>query len=175
MRACIIGLTALAAVATASAASAADWTTYSHPELGFSIEAPAPLAVQTLSVATDVGPAPTTIFALDEGQAGAIILSVADYTGLKLRDVDKQKELDGLVNNLVARQSATLISQSPITVDGFPGREITARADPAGLLIKARIVYAGKRLYHLVAIGPAASGLPADYDRLEASLKIAKP
>lgn len=171
MRAWMIGLAALAA---ASSARAAEWTTYAHPELGFSIDSPTPLATQTTSAATPKGTVQTTLFAVDEGQGGAIVLAVGDYRGVKLGDMDIQKGLDGAVQGAVAKLNATLISETPITVDGFPGREITARADPAGLLIKGRIVYADQRLYQLMAVGPAAAGVPADFTRLETSLKLNK-
>lgn len=172
MRALIIGLAALAA---ASSAAAADWATYAHPELGFSIESPVAPATQTTSAATPKGPVKTTIFAVDEGKAGAIVLAVGDYRGVKLGDLDVQKGLEGSVKGAVAKLNAVLTSETPITVGGFPGREITARADPAGMLIRGRIVYADQRLYQLVAVGPAASGVPSDFARLESSLKIIKP
>jgi hypothetical protein len=178
MRRWFIGLAALVAVGAGTAAvaegQAAAWATYPHPELGFSIDAPMAPVSKTKTTQSTLGAVPTTLFAIDEGEAGAIILAVSDYSGVKT-SLDVNKGLDGAVTGAVASMSATLLSNDHITVDGLEGREITARADPAGLLIKGRIVFAGKRLYQLMAIGPAASGLPADFGRVEASLKIAKP
>jgi hypothetical protein len=172
MRAWIIGLAALAA---ASSAWAADWTTYAHPELGFTIESPVPPASKTTSTKTAGGAVQTTIFAIDEGQAGAIVLAVDDYRGVKLSPEDIRKGLEAAVQRPLTKMNATLLSETPITVDGFPGREISARADPAGLLIKGRVVFAGQRLYQLLAVGPAATGIPSDFERLEASFKVNRP
>jgi hypothetical protein len=172
MRAWII---ALAALAAASSAQAADWATYAHPELGFSIDSPVPPASQTTSASTPKGAVKTTVFAIDEGQTGAVVLAVDDYRGVKLSEDDVRKALEAAVQRPLKKLSAVLISDTPITVDGFSGREITARADPAGLLIKGRIVFTGQRLYQLIAVGPAATGVPGDFGRLESSFKLNRP
>jgi hypothetical protein len=171
MRSWIIGL---AAIGFASGAQAGTWTVCPHPELGFSIEAPAPLATASTTQATAMGPVKTVVFAIVENDTSPIALAVADYSGVNLAGLDVQKALDAAVKDPLGRLHAVLLTQTPITVDGFPGREITGRADPDGLLVKGRIVFTGRRLYQLVAIGPATSGVLADFDRLEASLKISK-
>lgn len=172
MRAWIIGLVALGA---ASSAWAADWTTYAHPELGFTIESPLPPASTTTSTAITGGAVQTTIFAIDEGQAGAVVLAVDDYRGVKLSPEDVRKGVEAAVQRPLTKMHATLLSDTPITIDGFPGREITARADPAGLLLKGRVVFAGQHLYQLFAIGPAATGVPTDFGRIETSFKVNRP
>lgn len=169
-----VGLAALVAAGAASAAQAADWKTYAHPELGFSIEAPVEPATKAEPYPSAMGPIPVTAFYIDEGGGSGIILTVSDYSGHKLT-IDPQKGLDILAQGAAADLNGTVLTKTPITVDGFPGREITARADPAGILIKGRIVYAGHRVYQLIGFGPAAGGVPADFERLEASLKISKP
>lgn len=185
MRAWVIGMAALAAVGGASGAWAqapaptqtaqpANWKIYAHPELGFSIESPAEPATKSEAYPSPMGPIPTNVFYIDEGGGWGILLTVGDYSRYKIT-VDPQKGLDRLAEGAAADLNGVLLSKTPITVDGFPGREIVARADPAGIIIKGRIIYAGQRVYQLMAVGPAASGVPADFERVETSLKLMKP
>ena len=56
----------------------------------------------------------------------------------------------------VARTQTVLVSEASRTMQGFPGREFEARNSGGGVM-NSRLIYAGSRLYMLIATFPSAS------------------
>jgi hypothetical protein len=59
-------------------------------------------------------------------------------------------------DDAVARTQTTLVSESASNTQGFPGREFAARNTGGGIL-NSRLIYAGSRLYMLIAAFPSVS------------------
>lgn len=59
-------------------------------------------------------------------------------------------------NGAVARTQTTLVSDSAVKMQGFPGREFLSRNSGGGVL-NSRILYVGSRLYMLTAVFPSAA------------------
>jgi hypothetical protein len=168
----IVGLAAAALVAGAAHA-AETWSKYPYPALGFTVEFPAAPAVQTMQQPTPLGAIPVTVVAVDLGARGAVMVSHADYGAVAPNaQLDPAKALDGAVDGSAANIHATITSRQEISVEGHPAREFTARADAQGYLLKSRVVLVGKHLYQVLGVGPAASGVPAEYERTAASLSF---
>jgi hypothetical protein len=169
----MIKLTVAVAAATALAGAAmaqqpAGWKTYSYPELGFAIDLPAAPTVQKMSIPTAIGPAPTTMVLVDEGQKGALILAASDYTGLNQAGDDDQ-----VLEACVKGETGSLggaTSDQKITVEGHAAREVTFQNTEKGIVARSRVVRIGMRLYQLIGVGVAGSDVPADFARAEQSL-----
>jgi hypothetical protein len=75
----------------------------------------------------------------------------------------------------VARTQTTLESESANNTQGFPGRDFVARNSGGGVL-NSRLVYAGSRLYMLVAAFPSAySRRDRDGNRFFNSFTVTSP
>jgi hypothetical protein len=67
-----------------------------------------------------------------------------------------QRTLDTARDDALARTQTTLMSESKDIVKGFPSREFAAR-NVGGGIMNARLIYAGSRLYMLIAAFPSAN------------------
>ncbi|HEY3811605.1 MAG TPA: hypothetical protein VGL66_00140 [Caulobacteraceae bacterium] len=165
-----LGAAALTAaiVAVAASASAQAWLPYANTELGFSVETPVAAQVSNTTVATPVGDVPTLYGAIDLGERGGMVFSVGDYTALIAgRPFDVDKALEGSVQGEVANIKGVLDSETTITIDGEPGREVTAHTDTAK--VRSRLVVRNSKIYMLIGVGPIATGVPPEFDRFEKS------
>jgi hypothetical protein len=75
----------------------------------------------------------------------------------RMNDLAPEKTLDQARDGALARTSTTKISEIRSNPQGFPGRDIEARNVGGGIL-DARLIYAGSRLYMLIATSPSAAG-----------------
>ena len=75
----------------------------------------------------------------------------------RMNDLVPEKTLDEARDGALARTATTKISEIRSNPQGFPGRDIEARNVGGGIL-DTRIIYAGSRLYMLIATSPSAAG-----------------
>jgi len=91
----------------------------------------------------------------------------------RMNDLVPEKTLDEARDGALARTATTKISEIRSNPQGFPGRDIEARNVGGGIL-DARLIYAGTRLYMLIATSPSAAGRhEADVNRFFNSFTIA--
>jgi hypothetical protein len=64
------------------------------------------------------------------------------------------RTLESARDGAMARTQTTLVNESTTDTQGFPGREFTARNAGGGVL-NSRLIYAGSRLYMLIAVFPS--------------------
>jgi len=74
----------------------------------------------------------------------------------RVNDLVPEKTLDQARDGALARTATTKISEVRSNPQGFPGRDIEAR-NVAGGILDARLIYAGRRLYMLIATSPSAA------------------
>jgi hypothetical protein len=79
----------------------------------------------------------------------------------RMNDLVPEKTLDEARDGALARTATTKISEVRSNPQGFPGRDIEAR-NVAGGILDARLIYAGSRLYMLIATSPSAAGRHED-------------
>jgi hypothetical protein len=79
----------------------------------------------------------------------------------RMNDLVPEKTLDEARDGALARTATTKISEIRSNPQGFPGRDIEARNVGGGIL-DARLIYAGSRLYMLIATSPSAAGRNED-------------
>jgi hypothetical protein len=85
----------------------------------------------------------------DAGMAYGVIYS--DYPDF-MKDADPQAVLDGGRDGAVAKIKGTLISETPLTLGGYPGRDITVSAGTLGF--RSRIYLVNTRIYSVIVTGP---------------------
>jgi hypothetical protein len=66
------------------------------------------------------------------------------------------RTMDMARDDALARTQSTLVSESRINLGGFPAREFMGR-NTGGGIIYSRLIFAGQRLYMLIAAFPSAS------------------
>ena len=74
----------------------------------------------------------------------------------RMNDLVPDKTLDQARDGALSRTSTTLVSEIRSNPQGFPGRDVVAHNVGGGIL-DARFIYAGTRLYMLIATSPSAS------------------
>jgi hypothetical protein len=74
----------------------------------------------------------------------------------RVNSAEPDRTLDMARDNAMQRTQTTLVTQSEISQQGFPGRDFSAR-NPGGGVINSRLVLARKRLYMLTAAFPSAA------------------
>jgi len=79
----------------------------------------------------------------------------------RMNDLVPEKTLDEARDGALARTATTKISEIRSNPQGYPGRDIEAR-NVAGGILDARLIYAGTRLYMLIATSPSAAGRHED-------------
>jgi hypothetical protein len=79
----------------------------------------------------------------------------------RMNDLVPEQTLDEARDGALARTATTKISEIRSNPQGFPGRDIEARNVGGGIL-DTRLIYAGSRLYMLIATSPSAAGRKED-------------
>jgi hypothetical protein len=74
----------------------------------------------------------------------------------RMNDLNPEKTIDQALDGALARTGTTLVSESRNSPQGFPGRDVVARNVGGGVL-DTRFIYAGARLYMLIATAPSAA------------------
>jgi hypothetical protein len=147
------------------------WPTYTNADFGISIDTPQAPAIQSGTVQSDIGPTPQLIGTMKLPGDAVMNFGVQDYGQRDLND-DVNLVLDHAVAAGVAKTHLVVDKLDKIEVDGVPGREITGHL--GDYVLKSRVLLAHKRILTLTAIAHAKDGVPADYARMEASLKVTK-
>lgn len=83
------------------------------------------------------------------------------------------KVLDGSANGQVTNVKGKLISQKPIKLGDYPGREVYFEVPEKGE-IRSRIFLVGKRLYQTMVQGPKVTVTSKDADKFLDSFKLTK-
>lgn len=75
----------------------------------------------------------------------------------RINDLVPDRTLDQARDGALARTSTTLVSEIRSNPQGYPGRDVVAHNAGGGVL-DARFIFAGTRLYMLIATSPSAAG-----------------
>jgi hypothetical protein len=171
------GLAAALLLAGSASAAPDQWTHKRFPALGYAMDFPAeptakaqkaPLsATQNIDIAIEY---------VDMGAKGAVLMAMSDYSGLGaapslFANPDVQsKILEGGVQGAVTESHSTLVSETTISVEGNPGREIYYKGDKQPFVGKAWIILVGERAYALTGVGEATAGVPRAFERMSKTL-----
>jgi hypothetical protein len=79
--------------------------------------------------------------------------------------------LDALRMDAVSNNKGQLLNESDMTIEGHPSRHIVLRTDK-GILIRARYILSGNRIYSLLFGIPEESNLPDEIQHIRESIAI---
>lgn len=147
----------------------------SSAEGRFRVAAPVALEETIESVAMPDGSSLALHNFIGEQNNRAYFVAYNDYPAEIIEQNDPQTLLDGTRNGSVQSMNGTLISESQITLNGYPGRELIAEApleDGNILAVKARIFIVENRLYQLFVAAPQAEISSADVDAFLNSFEL---
>jgi hypothetical protein len=128
---------------------------FKSEEGGFSIVAPYALQETSQSVNTEAGTIEVHMFIAEQGQE-AWLVGYSDYPEEIVQASDPEAILAGARDGAVANVNGQLVSDTEISLDGYPGREFSASVTQNGqdFVLRQRVFLVGNRLYQMVVIVP---------------------
>lgn len=149
------------------------WQTYTAPDGTFSIELPGQPAIEaTQAPLDDGGTAPMTLVSVQPTSSTAYMCSYVENDNLANKTPDEI--LEAARDGSLKKTQGTLMSQSRLTVQGYPALDVQAQARENSVT-DSRIVLAGKRLYMIVAVAGAQEREPKTVQRVLNSFKMINP
>ncbi len=140
-----------------------DWQPVDEAAQGFRVEMPGDpkhVVVQANNEAGSTEPISMLLVKPDSDRTYAIAWAEKPPVS-RMNDLVPDKTLDQARDGALVRTSTILTSEVRSNPQGFPGRDIVAHNASGGIL-KTRLIYAGSRLYMLIATSPSASALHED-------------
>ncbi|MEO8288279.1 MAG: hypothetical protein ABI670_17780 [Chloroflexota bacterium] len=114
----------------------------------------------------------TEMYGVKQGPI-AYVLKYADYPHALIAKTGADKWLDNERDYIVAGVQGKLLSESKISLDGYPGRELRVLADDGKYRI-CRIYLVGDRFYNVYVVMPDEGSLTPEIERYLDSLKLLK-
>ncbi|HEX7285606.1 MAG TPA: hypothetical protein VF532_05455 [Candidatus Angelobacter sp.] len=149
------------------------WQTYTAPDGTFSIELPGQPAIETTQAPLDDGrTAPMTLVSVQPTGSTAYMCSYVENDNFANKTPDEI--LEAARDGSLKKTQGTLVSQSRLTVQGYPALDIQAQARENSVT-DSRMVLAGKRLYMIVAVAGAQEREPKTVQRVFNSFKMINP
>jgi hypothetical protein len=127
------------------------WRAYTSAEGGFSVRLPAEPKGQKIILDTGVGRTYLNIYILNRKDDNFVYsIGYVDYPAslFQLKNADKILDdgRDGAVKNIKGK----LISESKISINKNPGREVTIEATAGDAVLRAKFFLVGQRMYQLM-------------------------
>jgi hypothetical protein len=151
----------------ATTASADTWEKLREEAGNFTVSVPGKPVKHTQTVDTEVGKV-DAIYYLVELQEGQIVYAAAynDYPKDFAQNADVEAVLDGVRNGNIKPHNGTVIDESKIKLDGYPGREYTFKGKLGGdgepINGHVRLFLVGNRLYQLIVLSSADTPAPKE-------------
>ncbi len=164
---------ACALLALAACAPELDWRELSVPEAHFSVLLPGKASRETRTLNTAAGALTMTMYAFSLKQ-GTMAVAYTDYPAAALAGEHAREQLDAERDALLRNIGASTHSEEEVRIAGLPGRQVYAegRSGARRVLLKARFVVAGSRLYQIAYVGERDSLATADIDMFLTSFKL---
>jgi hypothetical protein len=140
-----------------------DWKPVDESAQGFRIEMPGESNQTVVQANNEAGSTePISMLMAKPDSERTYAVAWADKPPVsRMNDLVPDKTLDQARDGALVRTSTTLVSEVRSSPQGYPGRDIVAHNAGGGIL-KTRLIYAGSKLYMLIATSPSASALHED-------------
>lgn len=126
------------------------WKPFSSKEGGFTILLPGTPTQETSRVNTDVGPVSVKRFYVIRNNEALYGVAYSDFPNKSsLNSGEINQLLAQVVSGFVQGSRGKLVSQKPIRLGDFPGREVRIQL-PQGVIARGRIYWVNNRLYQVV-------------------------
>ena len=136
-----------------------DWRPIDQTADGFKIEMPGdPKRVVVQATSETGGTEPVSMLMVKPDGDRTYAVAWADRPPVaRMNDLIPDKTLDQAREGALTRTQTFLVSETRSTPQGYPGRDVVAHNVGGGVL-DTRFVYAGQRLYMLIATSASAAG-----------------
>ncbi len=141
---------------------------------GFSIATPGEMRETTQDVPTAAGNIKISLYQTTLGE-NAFVAGYSDFPAAVLKQTSTDKMLDGARDGAARNVNGTVVSDTKITLDGSPGREIVIHGKaPSGQEATAKVRYylVKNRLYQIMVVTPKGNGGAAGTDDFLQSFKL---
>lgn len=150
-----------------------DWRELSVPEGRFAVWLPATAQRESRVLATAAGAVTMTMYAciLKHASMG---VAYSDYPAAALAPEHRRAQLDAARDALLRNIRGGVRVEEDVDVAGLPGRQIHAEgsAGAESVMLKARFVVAGNRLYQIAYAGAKDGVAMADVDMFLSSFRL---
>ena len=102
---------------------------------------------------SSIGPLDSKMIMLEVPNSAFYALAYVDYPKEEVGKANPDKLLDGARDGAVGKVKGTLKSETKISMNGFPGRELRIEA-PGDIALAARIYLVKERLYQTLVVTP---------------------
>jgi hypothetical protein len=150
------------------------WQKVDRSTDGFTVEMPTDVKEIQIPAYNETGGSEQVnmIFATPDAETTYSVAWADDPPVARYSDMSPDKTLDTARDGALARTQTTLVSETKGQPQGFPDREFASRNIGGGVM-NSRLIYAGKRLYMLIAAFPSTSARrDEDVNRFFNSLQI---
>jgi hypothetical protein len=145
------------------------WPRYTSAVGGYSVEMPGAPKESSEPVETVAGTI-TMHSATAEAADGMYIVNVSDYPTV-ISDV--KRSFDGSRDQMLAQSPGTsVLEEREISLGAIPGRALVVDVPAQKATVRAHLYVAGKRVYQLMALGPAGADA-AGAEKFFASFQLA--
>lgn len=155
-------------------ASAQEWKDFTSAECRCSAQFPGTPQQRTQPAQSKFGSLEGKIITLDVPGNAWFAVYFTDYP----KDAAEKRKPDVILNDArdeaVKNVKGKLATETKITMNGFPGRELRIDA-PGDMTLHARMYVVNERLYHLLVVTSKAKDASADAKKFLESFKFQKP
>jgi hypothetical protein len=124
------------------------WEKFNSPEGKFNILVPSKPALEVRDVDSSLGKLTLYLYTTSNS-SGYFLASYGDYPVAPKDANQAESVLDGVRDGIQTGSKSEIVSEKKISLDSYPGREITTRKTDQGevVVFKWRIYLVGRRLY----------------------------
>jgi hypothetical protein len=140
------------------------WTEYTSLEGGFLVSFPGAPTELARTLSTEGAGDIEAHICIVKHEHSAYGIMYADYPESYIEQLETEHLFDIGLEGAVAGSNATLLSESTISLDGHPGREVKAKLSEGGLVVRTRMYLVGNRLYQVIATVPEDQVLSSNVD-----------
>jgi hypothetical protein len=135
-----------------------EWQPVDETSQGFKIEMPGDPGRTVVQANNEAGATePVSMLMVKPDSDRTYAVAWADKPPVaRLNDLVPEKTLDQARDGALTRTQTTLVSETRSNPQGYPGRDVVAHNVGGGVL-DTRFIYAGSRLYMLIATAPSAA------------------
>jgi hypothetical protein len=135
-----------------------EWRPVEDASIGFKVEMPGdPTRVVVQATSETGGNEPISMLLVKPDSARTYAIAWAEKPPVaRMNDLVPDKTLDQARDGALNRTQTTLVSEIRSNPQGYPGRDVVAHNVGGGIL-DTRLIYAGPRLYMLIATAPSAA------------------
>jgi hypothetical protein len=145
-------------VIQAPTAAPAEWRPVDEASLGFKVEMPGDPSRIVVQATNETGTnEPISMLLVKPDSSRTYAIAWAEKPPVaRMNDLVPDKTLDQAREGALNKTETTLVSEIRSNPQGYPGRDVVAHNVGGGIL-DTRFIYAGSRLYMLIATAPSAA------------------